>query len=112
MADCATSAERACAKRVDPGPIPAVLNGSKLDLFSLYREVVARGGFKVGNGINWKGQIFPRMKNYTENNKMTGVGNALKKHYRCELTVVLLGDTHCVSLRDRSQDHVPGAYCA
>ncbi len=35
----------------------AVLNGGALDLFALYREVVTRGGFRVGNGINWKGQV-------------------------------------------------------
>lgn len=34
-----------------------VLNGVSLDLFALYREVVSRGGFRVGNGINWKGQV-------------------------------------------------------
>ncbi|EFJ44779.1 hypothetical protein VOLCADRAFT_121257 [Volvox carteri f. nagariensis] len=60
----------------------AVLNGVSLDLFGLYREVVTRGGFRVGNGINWKGQVFPRMRNWTETNKQTGVGNALKRHYQ------------------------------
>lgn len=36
---------------------------------------------RVGNGINWKGQVFPKMDNYTAHNRMTGVGNALKRHY-------------------------------
>jgi hypothetical protein len=40
----------------------------------------------MGNGINWKGQIFSNMSNYTAVNKMTGVGNALKKHYQMYLT--------------------------
>ncbi|KAK4746855.1 hypothetical protein SAY87_025892 [Trapa incisa] len=31
-----------------------VLNAKRLDLFNLYKEVVSRGGFHVGNGINWK----------------------------------------------------------
>jgi len=35
----------------------------------------------VGNGINWKGQIFPKLNNFTAHNRMTGVGNALKRHY-------------------------------
>ena len=35
----------------------------------------------MGNGINWKGQVFPRMANFTAHNRMTGVGNALKRHY-------------------------------
>jgi hypothetical protein len=43
--------------------------------------VVTRGGFHVGNGINWKGQVFGRMRNWTANNRQTGVGNSLKKHY-------------------------------
>ncbi len=36
----------------------------------------------MGNGINWKGQVFPRMRNYTASNRMTGVGNALKRLYQ------------------------------
>ena len=35
----------------------------------------------MGNGINWKGQVFPHMRNFTASHKMTGVGNALKRHY-------------------------------
>lgn len=42
---------------------------------------MTRGGFKVGNGINWKGQVFTKMSNWTATHKMTGVGNALKRHY-------------------------------
>lgn len=34
-------------------------------------QVVYRGGFYVGNGINWKGQIFSKMHNHTVTNKMT-----------------------------------------
>lgn len=63
----------------------AVLNGKRLDLYNLYREVVSRGGFHVGNGINWKGQVFSKMRNHTLINKMTGVGNTLKKHYEMYL---------------------------
>ncbi|CAM6096760.1 unnamed protein product [Calypogeia fissa] len=62
-----------------------VLNGKRLDLYNLYREVVSRGGFHVGNGINWKGQVFSKMRNHTLTNKMTGVGNTLKKHYETYL---------------------------
>lgn len=36
----------------------------------------------MGNGINWKGQVFPRMRNFTASNRMTGVGNALKRLYQ------------------------------
>jgi len=36
---------------------------------------------RVGNGINWKGQVFMRMRNWTANNRQPGVGNSLKKHY-------------------------------
>ncbi|KAG6554644.1 hypothetical protein Mapa_003662 [Marchantia paleacea] len=62
-----------------------ILNGKRLDLYNLYREVVSRGGFHVGNGINWKGQVFSKMRNHTLTNKMTGVGNTLKKHYETYL---------------------------
>ncbi|MED6187535.1 AT-rich interactive domain-containing protein 4 [Stylosanthes scabra] len=63
----------------------AILNGKRLDLYNLYKEVVTRGGFHVGNGINWKGQIFSKMRNYTTTNRMTGVGNTLKRHYETYL---------------------------
>lgn len=63
----------------------AILNAKRLDLFSLYREVVSRGGFHVGNGINWKGQVFSKMRNHTVTNRMTGVGNTLKRHYETYL---------------------------
>ncbi|KAL3839867.1 hypothetical protein ACJIZ3_024458 [Penstemon smallii] len=63
----------------------AVLNAKRLDLFNLYREVVTRGGFHVGNGINWKGQVFSKMRNHTVTNRMTGVGNTLKRHYETYL---------------------------
>ena len=33
--------------------------------------MVTRGGFHVGNGINWKGQIFSKTSNYTMTNRMT-----------------------------------------
>ncbi|KAL9267179.1 AT-rich interactive domain-containing protein [Drosera capensis] len=63
----------------------AILNSKRLDLYNLYREVVSRGGFHVGNGINWKGQVFSKMRNYTATNRMTGVGNTLKRHYETYL---------------------------
>uniref|UniRef100_A0A7N0UY56 ARID domain-containing protein n=1 Tax=Kalanchoe fedtschenkoi TaxID=63787 RepID=A0A7N0UY56_KALFE len=63
----------------------AVLNAKRLDLYNLYREVVSRGGFHVGNGINWKGQVFSKMRNHTLTNRMTGVGNTLKRHYETYL---------------------------
>lgn len=63
----------------------AVLNTKRLDLYNLYKEVVSRGGFYVGNGINWKGQVFSKMSNHTVTNKMTGVGNTLKRHYETYL---------------------------
>ena len=37
----------------------------------LNNQVVSRGGFHVGNGINWKGQVFSKMRNHTILNKMT-----------------------------------------
>eukprot|EP00897_Mesotaenium_endlicherianum_P005569 jgi/Mesen1/503/ME000104S10594 len=80
---------RSCGKLVPAGGMhnfpEAVLNGVQLDLFTLYREVVSRGGFNVGNGINWKGQIFSKMRNHSSTHRCTGVGNTLKKHYETYL---------------------------
>ncbi|KAG5393557.1 hypothetical protein IGI04_023520 [Brassica rapa subsp. trilocularis] len=70
-------------------PFPSAqpkINSKRLDLFNLYREVVVtRGGFHVGNGINWKGQVFSKDGGTTLKNRMTGVGNTLKKHYETYL---------------------------
>eukprot|EP00271_Cylindrocystis_brebissonii_P016128 TRINITY_DN39352_c0_g1_i1.p1 TRINITY_DN39352_c0_g1~~TRINITY_DN39352_c0_g1_i1.p1 ORF type:complete len:220 (-),score=37.89 TRINITY_DN39352_c0_g1_i1:647-1213(-) len=69
-----------------PLAFPAVnFNGSRLDLFNLYREVVSRGGYNVRNGINWKGQIFPSLRNHTNVNKATAVSAVLKRHYEVYL---------------------------
>ncbi|KAK9814581.1 hypothetical protein WJX72_008178 [[Myrmecia] bisecta] len=73
-------------RKIDMANFPeAVLNGAKLDLFNLYKEVCQRGGYRLGNGINWKGQVFPSMHNFTSSHRMTGVGNALKRHYQLYL---------------------------
>lgn len=63
----------------------AVLNAKQLDLYCLYKEVVTRGGYYVGNGINWRGQVFSKMSNHSVNNKMTGITYALKRHYETYL---------------------------
>jgi len=42
-------------------------------------QVVYRGGFHVGNGINWKGQVFSKMRNHTVTNKMTVLAIVLRK---------------------------------
>ncbi|KAA0059361.1 AT-rich interactive domain-containing protein 4-like [Cucumis melo var. makuwa] len=80
---------RGHSRLIPPGGLAefpdAILNGKRLDLYNLYKEVVSRGGFRVGNGINWKGQIFSKMRNYTMTNRMTGVGNTLKRHYETYL---------------------------
>ena len=47
---------------------------------------------RLGNGINWKSQIFSKMRNYTASNTMTGVGNALKRHYQVNTRNVLTAD--------------------
>lgn len=82
MADLVAFLSHRRGRYIDRSKFPdAVLNGMALDLFGLYKEVVTRGGFRLGNGMNWKGQIFGRMRNWTANNRQTGVGNSLKKHY-------------------------------
>ncbi|GER53617.1 ARID/BRIGHT DNA-binding domain-containing protein [Striga asiatica] len=61
----------------------AILNAKRLDLFNLYREVVTRGGFHVGNGINWKGQVFSKMRNHTVTNRMTDYAKTDGLEYIC-----------------------------
>ncbi|XAR51296.1 hypothetical protein NMG60_11005891 [Bertholletia excelsa] len=72
----------------------------RLGLFNLYREVVSRGGFHVGNGVNWKGQVISKMRNHTMTNRMTGVRNTLKRHYETYLLEYEL-----------AHDDVDGEYC-
>lgn len=35
----------------------AILNGTQLDLNALYRAVCSRGGYGMGAGVNWAGQV-------------------------------------------------------
>ncbi|KAK3254426.1 hypothetical protein CYMTET_36357, partial [Cymbomonas tetramitiformis] len=72
------------------------VNQSGLDAFGLYKQVVERGGMAKGLalaaeaglapgrclGINWAGQVFPAMRNYTKMHRMTAVGNELIRIYR------------------------------
>ena len=46
------------AKHLQPSTFPeAILNGSQLDLNALYRAVCSRGGYHMGSGVNWAGQV-------------------------------------------------------
>ncbi|KAK9857193.1 hypothetical protein WJX84_009152 [Apatococcus fuscideae] len=67
-------------------------NNMPLDTMGLYREVVARGGLAANERydsygrwtgtINFAGQIFPKMSNFTSNHRATSVGNQLLQNYR------------------------------
>ena len=35
----------------------AILNGQQLDLNAMYRAVCSRGGYAMGTGVNWAGQV-------------------------------------------------------
>lgn len=49
-----------------------------------------------------QGQVFPRMRNFTTNHKMTGVGNALKRHYQVFLLEYeQVGADGCIGLSRR-----------
>eukprot|EP00740_Mantoniella_antarctica_P002808 CAMPEP_0181348250 /NCGR_PEP_ID=MMETSP1106-20121128/73_1 /TAXON_ID=81844 /ORGANISM="Mantoniella antarctica, Strain SL-175" /LENGTH=150 /DNA_ID=CAMNT_0023460525 /DNA_START=69 /DNA_END=518 /DNA_ORIENTATION=+ len=70
------------------------LNGVNLDLFSLYRSVVNRGGYPTKErvaelkpfvAVNWAGEIFPLMANYSPGHRGTSVGHVLIQHYRSYL---------------------------
>jgi hypothetical protein len=62
-------------------------------VYGLYREVVWRGGYVANERyddkgsrwtgtINFAGDIFPRLKNWTANNRATSVGSQLLNNYR------------------------------
>ncbi len=82
MTDLITFLQTQLKMSIDPSTFPEIsLNGSKLDVFTLYREVCRRGGYAAANRIDWKNGVFPWMKNFTSNQKLTAVGNLLKLHY-------------------------------
>ena len=49
-------------------------------MYNLYREVVTRGG--GDEKVNWKGEVFVSLRNFTDSNKQTGISSALKGHYK------------------------------
>lgn len=67
-------------------------NNRPLDIFGLYREVTRVGGLIANEqydengrwigGINFAGHIFPKLKNYSKDNRATSVGNQLLSNYR------------------------------
>jgi hypothetical protein len=63
----------------------AVLNNSKLDLWTLYKEVVTRGGLLMGTGIHWRRDVFEKMKNHTADHKQTSLSTTLRRHYKAYL---------------------------
>ena len=41
-----------------------------------------RSDCRLGNGINWKSQVFPAMRNYDADNPVSGITNILKRQYQ------------------------------
>ena len=37
---------------------------------------------RLGNGINWKSQVFPAMQNYDADNPVPSITNVLKRQYQ------------------------------
>lgn len=76
--------------------------------------MVTRGGFHVGNGINWKGQIFSKMRNYTMTNRMTVcLYNSVLScftvlEYSMTLTFTKRGEQRCETVEawERSASHL------
>ena len=75
-----------------PGELGMCSNNLPLDIFGLYREVIGVGGFtnneryddtnRWKGGINFAGEVFPKMRNWTAGNRATSVGNQLHTNYR------------------------------
>jgi hypothetical protein len=63
-----------------------------MDMLGLYRAVIGLGGLQANESydeggrwtgnINFSGAVFPKMSNYTENNKATSIGNQLLSNYK------------------------------
>lgn len=70
----------------------ACSNNHPIDIWGLYREVIRHGGFisnerydetnRWKGSINFAGEIFPKLRNWTANNRATSVGNQLHCNYR------------------------------
>ena len=66
------------------------LAGTPLDLFGLYREVVACGGLHRcdaaaaagGRVLDWAGRVFPRLRNFAPTARAAAAGAQLATHYR------------------------------
>ena len=61
-----------------------------MDLFGLYRQVCARGGWgdnaqKPQRKLNWSRDIFPTLANFTSTHKATSVGHDLITNYKLYL---------------------------
>lgn len=109
LADLAAFLEARQGRAVDPAAFPeASLNGTRLDVYGLYREVCARGGYRAAaNRIDWRGDVYPALKNYTPEGKVTAVGNVLKHHYQA-----LLLDYEAANQRDVGGGGAPAAAAA
>ena len=44
---------------------------------------------RLGNGINWKSQVYPALRNYDADSPVSGITNILKRHYQ------VAGSTAC-----------------
>jgi len=84
ISDLITFLKTQLGRSIDPSTFPEIsLNGSKLDVFTLYREVCRRGGYAAANRIDWKNGVFPWLKNFSSGHKLTNtIGNMLKHHYQ------------------------------
>ncbi|KAG7671570.1 putative AT-rich interactive domain-containing protein 4 [Nannochloris sp. 'desiccata'] len=84
ISDLVTFLKTQLGRSVNPVTFPEIsLNGSKLDVFTLYREVCRRGGYNAANRIDWKNGVFPWMKNFSSGHRLTNtIGNMLKHHYQ------------------------------
>ena len=103
----------------DPESFPRrTLNGSKLDLFGLYRAVCVRGGFprsdrKTSDApkLNWTRDVFTRLANHTDTHKATSVGHDLITHYQNYLAEYEDEHPEDVSVPDVGDDPVEFERC-
>jgi len=73
-----------------------MLNGKRLDVFNLYKSVVAGGGYAMGSGgayplqgINWSRDVFAKMRNCTHTQQAKPPNNLTRQLKNCYLTYLV-----------------------
>lgn len=65
--------------------LDVAINGSKLDLFGLYKAICRNGGYEAASvNLDWEQHVFPAMRNWVQSQDYpkSAIVNALKMYYQ------------------------------